>query len=234
MKLRDLMRGTRAVHALELPLVNVPNPGAEESPELTEARARDASAFGTTVDQMPTTARVGLRVLLPGETAEVYSAARQFAIDKGNPTPTEDDPNYNLGVQVQTLARAAIDPDSDPAKPKLWAGDGDTVESAVADLLDNPHVNRDSLTFLCDHWEWWCDRVNPQIKNLNDQQMLALLGELVVNPDAFLSYRPGVQRSLVPFMAALALSSLLPKSESGGGSTVNTLNGSTAESLLLQ
>lgn len=227
MKLRDLMRGTRAIHVVEIPLVNVPNPGAEESPELAEARKRDAQIFGTTAEQMPTKAKVGLRVLLPGQWADVQTAAREFAIERGNPNPTEDDPNYNLGTQINTLCRACVDADSDPLNPDLFEPD-------PKEWLDNPNLTRDTLTYLCEEWEWWNDRVNPQIKNFSDHEMLAFVGQLVVNPDIFLSLRAGVQRSLVAFMAALLWNSLQPKSEPGTGSTENIPSGPTVAPSLLQ
>jgi len=233
-KMRDLMRGTRAIHVVELPLVNVPNAGAEPSPELDEARKRDAEALGTTVEQLPVKARVGLRVLLPRQWLDVQTAARALAVERGNPNPTEDDPNYNLGTQVNTLARACVDPDSNPSDPDLFFGDGKTIESAVKDLLDNEHLTRDSLTYLCDEWEWWNDRVNPQIKNLSDHERLAFIGRMVETPDIFLSLRPGVQRSLAHFMAVQLWSLSMLSSESGGGSTTSTLSGPKPESSLLQ
>jgi hypothetical protein len=227
MKLRDLMRGTRAIHVVEIPLVNVPNSGAEESPELVEARKRDAQIFGTTIEQMPTKAKVGLRVLLPGQWADVQTAARQFAIDRGNPSPTEDDPNYNLGTQINTLCRACVDVDSDPSNPELY-------EPKPEEWLTNPNLTRDSLTYLCEEWEWWNDRVNPQIKNFNDYESFAFIGQLVGDPDRFLLLRPGVQRALVHFMAVQLWSLLTPKSPSSGGSDENTSNGPKAPSAQLQ
>ena len=236
MKLRDLMRGTRAIHVVDLPLVNVPNAGAEQSPELEAARKRDAELLGTTIEALPKFAKIGLRCLRIRESAETFEGGREYAKGRGSENPTEDDPIYNLGVKLHTLARVCVDPDSDPSKPVPFFGtaqsfdDDAAVLSAVEDLQTHPALTVDALDYLIQQWEWWSDRVNPQIKNLNDHEMFSLIGSLVGDPDRFLSWRPGVQRSLVHFMALQLWSFLSPKSPPGGGSTELTSPGTKAQS----
>jgi hypothetical protein len=236
MKLRDLMRGTRAIHVVDLPLVNVPNSGAEHSPELDAARKRDAELLGTTAEQLPQFAKIGLRCLRLGESSAAYEGARTYAKALGVDNPSEEDPLYNLGAKLHTLVRACVDPDSDPSNPAPFFGDAKSfdddraIESALEDIQSNPALTVDSVEYLCQQWEWWTDRVNPQIKNLSDREMFGLIGSLVGDPDRFLSWRPGVQRSLVHFMALQLWSFLSPKSESGGGSIEPTNPGTKEHS----
>lgn len=210
MKLKDIIAGTRAIHRVRMPLVNVPAPYAPEQPELAAQRERDhaaaAPAEGAAVSAFPTHIEVGLRVLTAGEIDQILEYAAVQTTKKGGKAHPSD-PQYQFQLALYTSAIAAVDPESDPKKPEPFFGAG-TIDSAVAEILSSPHVGRDGLIFLQEHQEHWQDVCNPQALKLTPEQLWAKVGELASSPDAdsFLELRPGMRWSLARFMASQLMS----------------------------
>jgi hypothetical protein len=168
-RLQDIQQGTRAIKRVTFPLVNCPSDLVEPSPELQQAREADIASAHATAATYPTHDTIGLRVLLPGEYAAVLERALAFSRDHGDPNPNVDEsPIYNLGKQIGIVAASGVDPDC-PRNPdgsdRLYGGD--TFEAAFKAIETSVHFNRDTLAFLCQHWESWCEHVNPQASHVD-------------------------------------------------------------------
>lgn len=208
MRHRDIQKGTRAIKRVPLPLVNVPSALLPDVPELAEQRARDKAAAspGQALPEAPVP-EVGLRVLTGTELRVIAEKARQFAkqTDKVN----EEDPLYQLGRSVYTLAVACVDPSSDPANPTPFFGELGDVDSAANEILDSAHLGRDGITYLVEAQELWQDLCNPQGLKVGGERMGELIAEIGADPDyrRFLALRPGMRWILLRTMAVLLTNS---------------------------
>ena len=168
-RLQDIVVGTRAIKRVDYPLVNCPSVLTEPAAELQQARAADIAAANATAETYPTHDTVGMRVLLPGEFATVLERTLAFCKARGEEKPDPDtSPIYNLGMQIYTLAAACVDPDS-PRKPdgtdNLYFGD--SIDDAAAKIQSCEHMTRDTLTYLSQIWEDWCEHCNPQASKVD-------------------------------------------------------------------
>ncbi len=76
LKFGTAKKGTRAIKAVELPLVNSPGDYVADQPELAAQRAADGRPERQTV-------RLGIRALNPGEDGEVQDGALEYARKRG-------------------------------------------------------------------------------------------------------------------------------------------------------
>lgn len=235
MKLKDLdaiMAGTRAIHRVELPLVNAPSRLQADQPELASQRAANMAAVqpGRAPSEAPSTLEVGVRVLTGEETAEVYQKAFEAAKKRGCTAPDEKDPVYALMLSVWTLAYACVDLDSDPKDPDLAFGEGKRdYEAAAERLLTSPRVGRDGIAFLAEAHELWQDLCHPQALKVSDTELGAVIAELVVDdPRPFLERRPGTRWSLMRFMALRLQALLEDRSTPGSPGTIDTSASTTS------
>ena len=220
-RLDDILKGKRAVKRTRYPLVNVPSALTTPSEELTEARRADIAAAHATAETYPTHHELGLIVLLPGEYATVLERALAFAKERGEDKPDPDtSPLYNLGMQIYTIASASVDPD-DPFKPNgepnYYAGS--SVEEAAKNIQECPHFSRDTLAFLSQQHERWCEHVNPQASKVDYLDVI----EGAAKSEDFLEHiRPGIVFSCFHFLAERYLNSPEAKSLGIGPSTEST------------
>lgn len=221
MKLKDIIAGTRAIHRVRLPLVNVPSGDVVAHPDLAAQRARDQAAAPQ--GQAAFSAGhvdVGLRVLLGVETQQAMTGAQAYAERNGSKYPSPGNPLYDFGWRLYTVALAAVDPDSDPKNPEPFFGERGNVESAVEEMLSSPHIGRDGILYLSEQHESWQELLNPQVLKLSLEQLWQKVGEVAVSKDArpFFELQPATRWIFARFMAAQLLSSLDPKSSSTASS----------------
>jgi hypothetical protein len=222
-RLSDIIAGTRAIKRVPFPLVNVPSNLTEPAAELTEARAADIAAAKSTAETYPTHDTVGMRVLLPGEYATVLELTLAFAKAKGEEKPNVDEsPIYNLGKQIYVLAASCVDPDC-PRNPdgsdRLYFGAN--IQDAAEKIQSCVHMTRDTLTYLSEQWEQWCEHCNPQAARVDFVTMLEGAGG--TDHERFLqNLRPGILLSFIHALAAQFLSLLQAKSNTSSPSATNT------------
>lgn len=210
MKLKDIIQGTRAIHRVRLPLVNVPVGDAAALPELAAQRERDQAAAPP--GQAAFSAgeiEVGLRVLLGIETQEALKRALSYAELHGSKNPGPGDPLYDFGLRLYTVALAAVDPDSDPRDAEPFFGNRGDPQSGVDDILNSPHIGRDGILYLSEQQEYWQDLCSPQPLKLTPEQLWEKVGEVAASRDGrpFFGLRPGLQWVLARFMAGQLVSS---------------------------
>jgi hypothetical protein len=209
-KLKDIIQGTRAIHRVRLPLVNVPADDATAPPELAAQRARDQAAAPPGQAAFSSGyVEVGLRVLLGVETQEVLKRAQSYAEQHGSKTPNPGDPLYDFGLRLFTVAIAAVDPESDPRDAEPFFGNRGDAQSGVDDILDSPHIGRDGILYLSEQQEYWQDLCSPQPLKITPEKLWEKVGEVAASRDArpFFGLRPGLQWVLVRFMAGQLVSS---------------------------
>lgn len=223
MKLRDVQKGTRAVKRVALPLVNRPCHLTPDVPELMAQRAIDANtAIEAGEPTMPDEVWVGVRVLTPGELADVYAKANEFALSKGGDPRNTDDPIYNLGVNVYLCAIACVDPDSDVRDPDPFFGERGDLESAALELFGSPHIGREGLQYLAQAQQLWQDTCSPSAMRMGPRELVETVAKLGGEDrelafSTFLALRPGMQWVCARFMASQ--SSILQTLKSSDTST---------------
>jgi len=217
MRYRDIVEGTRAIKVIDLPLVNVPCSLLPDIPELAEQRQKDALAAAKKGGpEVPSSIKVGLRVLTGDEFLEIEELARKMTESRGAKA-VDGDVIYHLAQSVFTVALACVDPDSDPADPTPLFGEKGKPETAAKQLLASPHIGRDGIVYLAEQHEHWQDMCNPQALKVSADRLWQLVGEVAASNDAspFLLLRPGMRVSFTRFMAALLVSLRADKFFSG-------------------
>lgn len=188
----DIQKGVRAIQRVVCPVVNVSANAKADSPNA------------------PSQFECGVRVLLVEEQEAIYEKALARTKRLGG-EEKEDSPLYNLSLQLYTVATAYVDPDSDPAAPKLYFGN--TVDEAVEVISKSELLSRDSLAYLAEHQEVWQDRCNPQAGPKQDE-MLRYIEEAAKDASFLLYLRPGYRLTLLATMARMLLDSQVVKSQS--------------------
>lgn len=152
-----------------------------------------------------------VRPLLGVEDVEVIAAARAFAMSHGVAEPTERDDLYQRGKWASTLLKGCVDPDA----PDV------AFFSSVEEILENLDVDR--IALLVEQQQQWQDECSPRLSGMTHDEYvksvvsIALAG--VEEELPFSKWRPSLRESWARSTAALALSSLEPKSGSGKGSS---------------
>lgn len=235
-KLSDIMKGTRAIKRVALPLVNVPSHFSPDVPELKAQQAADQAAYCEPGEPaIPNEVMVGLRVLTLEELATIYQKAGEFAQGRGVKEPNDSDPIYNLGIGIYTCAIACVDPDSDVRDPDPFFGKRGDIESAALEILSSVHVGRDGIAYLSQAHEQWQELNNPQANKIHPAQFEEVVKGLAdKNIDeamrTFLALRPGMQFRSACFMANLLKTSLLDKFLPGATSAETPQSGSESQS----
>lgn len=159
-------------------------------------------------------------VIMLGDTeAKVLRDAREFAKEHGLVDPKDGDPLYALGVQVHTIARACLDPDSPEAAPQPF------FDGGVKQILDPDHgLDRHRIALLFEQQQAWQHDLAPGPKNLTAVEYFQALLEIKEAPPEaelpFVRWPREAQAGLVRFMASLLFSS--PPSKSDGGASSPT------------
>ncbi len=129
--------------------------------------------------------QVGLKPFDGDTQLLVLARARAMAVAKGVADPKADDPIYNFGVQVHTVALGTVDPD-DPTRP--FFADAD-------ELLGAPDLGPDGILMLAEQHDLWQAEVSPQITKLDDGDYGKMLAQ-VCGPegaDFFARWRPSLR-----------------------------------------
>jgi hypothetical protein len=237
MKLKNVAAGTRAVKRIPLPLVNRPTGFAPEVPELLAQVASDnALAAAAGEPAIPASVDVGVRVMTGSELATVYEKAEEFARSKGVSSSNIDgNPIYNLGLSVYTCAVACVDPDSDVRNPEPFFGERGDVESAALELLESPHISRDSIEYLAKCQQAWQDLCSPDALRVSMKGLVDAVAKIGSSDDeeafeTFLALRPGTQWVCARFMAKQLLILQTLKSPATSTSSGTSSTGSSADS----
>lgn len=138
-KLRDIEKGTWAVQPITLHLANV------------------AAQPGQASDEASATVRVGVRLLLGTETAEVYEKAQSLAKEKGVPEWKDEHPLCRLYLMTCSIHRAVCDVDQDTGKAIGSGPFPDAFFDSVEQVLDNKRIGTDNIAYLYEQWVRWQD-----------------------------------------------------------------------------
>jgi hypothetical protein len=205
LKAKNVVEGTRAIKRIVLPLVNSPGPLLTDQPELADQRARDGHPERIEVV-------VGIRALTPIESDEVDVGANEYAAERNVPESMRNglNPTYSLGFNLHVLARACVDPDSDPKNPVPFFGAPGDITGAIERILKSTHLSRDSIIYLAQHQESWQDQVSPQVTTMSPEKMWELMEEVAASTDLgpFLHLRLGMLQRFTQFLVGQLLISL--------------------------
>jgi len=199
-RLRSILRGTRQIRSIEIPLKN-----------LMESDA-------------PARVTVGLAVQSGDDYAVILKGATKFAIDRGG-EPKDGSELYDYGKAVYTIAITCVDPESDPQHPIPFFGDSDnpSVEERVSCILSHPNIGRDTILFLAEHQDVWQDECSPQGDGKRDrtpEEYYQMLAEVAAEgPLAVMRLSAATRLKLVLFSVNLLHSLPMLNSISGSPST---------------
>lgn len=215
MKLRDVVKGTRAVKPITFRLANAPPP-----PPLSAEEA----AAGVSSSQDPGLVTVGVRVLTAGEQHIIFARALEDAKSKGVAEWAENNPICRLAQMIRTLELACVDAEKTD----------EAFFASAAEIESSPEIGVDNLVMLFEEHDQWQDECSFQAsKHLSFDQMLQVVIEEAERDDNALSpfsrLRPGMRASCTRFLAKLwwdsAKASLRSSSpdESSGTSSPNDM-----------
>lgn len=160
MKLRDVAKGVWAVKAVPLRLANVgaPLPGQPPSED-------------------PAVVKVGVRVLLGDETAQVYEKARNLASSKGVKEWSAEDPLCTLYEMACGLALAVCDVDQDTGVPVGVAGGQPEpfFDGGAEQVLSDIHIGTDNIAYLHEQWVAWQDHCSFRNRKYTLEEAVGLV-----------------------------------------------------------
>lgn len=194
-RLRSILRGTRQVRPVEIPLKN-----------MLEADA-------------PASITVGLAIIV--DYGPILEGATKYAVLKGGEAKAGCE-LYDYGKAVYTVAIACVDAESDPQNPRPFFGasDNPSIEECVADVLSHPNIGRDTILYLAECQDVWQDECSPQpgMGEKSPEEFYQLIGEVAAQgPLAFLRLSAGTRLRFLLFTANLLLT--LPTLSSHSGVT---------------
>jgi hypothetical protein len=198
-RLRSILRGTRQIRTVKIPLKN-----------MVEA-------------DTPTSVDVGLAII--GDYTPILEGAARYAKEHSGEAKDGNE-IYDYGKAVYTVAICCVDAESDPANPRPFFGDSDnpSVEERVSDVLSHPNIGRDTVMYLAEHQDLWQDECSPQgdgARNRTPEEYYQLIAEVASEgPLAFLRLSAGSRLKLVTFTANLLAT--LPMLSTDSGSIVGT------------
>ena len=154
--------------------------------------------------------RVALVPLNAQEERDALAFAKEFARTKSEERPSESESLHMLGLMVKTVELGCLDPDDAARKPYF---DGGTEQ-----ILK--HLGRGELTHIWQRHQRWQEECSPAMQNMSFDKLLDKVIEIAEAetdlPFSLLS--PGLQWSLVRFMATLLLRSPEDKLQPGSSS----------------
>jgi hypothetical protein len=206
-KLRDIAKGTRAIKAVPFRLASAPllPPGVETDEH---------------------TIMVGLRVLSPGEIADVYQKAMEAAALAGVSQWLDTHPLCRLHEMFHTVALACVDVDSGERAEPFFVGGVEEIRTSV-------DLTGDSIAFLYAQHQLWQDECSgPRGAAKTPGELVAMVAEEAARPEnardvPFSRLRPSAQLSCFHSICVLLWSSLTAKSPS----TSTPSSSSTSEPL---
>lgn len=150
---------------------------------------------------------VDLRVLATIEYADVLERARAFAKARGVEDPSDGNPLYDFGIQVETLAIAILDSE----KPKDFA----PFFASSKQILEADVLTRDHIAYLFAHYEVFASEQSPLRGELDKADFLRLIAKSAEGDfGPFCSLQPATQWASFRSLAVLFLSSPTANSQS--------------------
>jgi hypothetical protein len=155
--------------------------------------------------------------VMPETEAEILRDAIAFARSYGVENPKDGDPHYALGIQVHTIARACIDPDSPEHAPAPF------FDGGVAQITDRTTgLIRQQIALLYEAQVAWQEELSPGPRGRDPAAYVAVLLQAREAPDAtdlpFFKWPRVTQADFLRYTADL-LSSLLTSKSDGGPSS---------------
>lgn len=203
-KLKDIKKGTWAVRAVPLHLVNTP------------------PAPGQQPDEVPATIKVGVRVLLGDETAEAYEKAQEYARHKGVQQWSEDHPLCRLYEMACHVFYAVCAVDQETGEPEGTGRVPDGFFESVDQMLSNDRIGTDNIAYLHEQWVRWQDQNRGGTPTMTINEVCAaVMTDMEVSDSRkspLLSMGHATLVSCVRILGGLLLISQNPKSPSGSGS----------------
>lgn len=211
-KLKDVAKGSWAVHPVPLRLANAVQATPPGQPPTSES-------VHTTV---------GVRVLTVDETELAYQRAISRAREKGVETWDDKHPLCRLALMLHTLAMCCVDVDSDPRRPEPF------FDGGVEEIATSIHIGQDNIVYLHERWENWQDECSFEQSKMSAEEVIATAlahAQEPANADSPLDrMRPGLRKIYTHTLAVLLSSSLGVKLRSGapGDSSSSNSKSSTA------
>lgn len=203
MKLRDIAKGSRAVKPVKFRLANAPllAAGAEEDEH---------------------TITVGVRVLTPGEVAQVYENAIADAAKQGVGQWLDTHPLCRLHEMQRTVLLACIDYDSAERAEPFFA--------SLDEVRDHPGMGADNLAYLFAQWRLWQDEVAGNLRK-TPGELVAMIVEEAGRPEnapdgPFSRCSPNMLQDCLHSICVLYVSLLVTKSPSTLPESIFTANNS--------
>jgi hypothetical protein len=219
LRLRDVAKGTCAVRAVPLRLANAEAPTPGQPPS-------EASA----------TIKVGVRVLLGDETAQVYEKAQALAAEKGVSTWNDEHPLCRLYEMTLAIFFAVVSVDQETGLPVLGE-DGEPVAffDSPEQIGTSKSIGTDNIAYLHEQWIRWQDACSIRVKKLGMEEAMAAVLLDMEAPDSpespLLSMGHASLVSCLRFMGKLLFGS--PKDKSSSGSPAEQSSSSISRSLLV-
>ncbi|RYE77944.1 MAG: hypothetical protein EOO74_06085, partial [Myxococcales bacterium] len=214
----DVRAGTRARRRVFLPLGATAAPMPKVAPDGTvEMPPPDPDAIP-----------LDLRILAPGETADVLKRARADAVDAGVPDPKDGNPIYDLAEMEHTLLLACTDVDSPLDAPRPFF---DSIEQ----IRSEPRLDRERIAYLHAMQQRWQAECSPHLRNASAEETQGALLALGVLPEDesmrfFDSLGPGLQWTYTRILALRHVTSLTPRSPTSSPSEARPTASSTPSS----
>lgn len=171
---------------------------------------------------------LGVRVIRPDEDLEALAYANGVAKAK-NATAQAEDPVYSLALMVARVRRASVALTDEAAALaatgvlKPYVSDDAPVPffASEEEILGADDLCRDRIAYIAEQQEVWQEQVSPLKTKLSPVAVLeqAKLIAEAIDPGPFLGLRPGMRWIFARATAAMLLSSLQIRSQSGTGTT---------------
>lgn len=191
MKLRDVVKGSRAVKPVRFRLANAP-----------------LLAPGQEADEH--TIIVGVRVLTPGEVGQVFENAIRDAAEQGVTQWLDTHPLCRLHEMQHAMLLACVDYDSgDRAEPFF---------ASLDEIRNHPGMGADNLAYLFAQWQLWQDEVADNIRK-TPGELVAMVLEEAGRPEnatdgPFSDCSPSMLKACLRSICVLYVSSLATRSPS--------------------
>ncbi len=154
-------------------------------------KARKKTEFPALLDRVAGESPIflDLVVLTGTEAAGALSAATAYARSCGVSDPKKDDPHYDLGLMVHTLARACVDHDVPGSFSFFFCppDDPENFDKAATTILQNLDTER--IHFLYQQQQIWQEECSPWGGAADEQTILGYLFKLREVSDPALPFR---------------------------------------------
>lgn len=192
----DILRGAKARKPVAFP-----------RPSITAALLSKEPTEEVLVDLMPISGE---------EEAGVLSRARAFAVERGVVDPKPNDPIYDLGLMVETLAVGCIDHESPADAPARFFASADEIRT---------YLDRERIVYLYELHALWQDELAPLGRTLSEDEYYKAVLKLADAEDPslpFAMYRPAILGNFMLSMARQLRDLVLAKSPLGSSLSSDT------------